>query len=223
MESTATAFDSEHPLFGDRDLLDEVTKVMHAVIHKTLHKKGMPVSPQGTGPDRALIGGVSADDVLQDAVSDLWNHPREGFEGSWGALGVTIAHRRAVDAVRAARKGLRGTEHRHEVRVVSGDEQAVGPEGELGATRWELHPDECLNPEEEYVIVRSALDLLDLAREVLAAGREQAIFFGIRFQDRTPTDLAPEWDLTRQRVGQIYNDACRRLEANPRYPYDIQP
>ena len=140
------------------------------------------------------MGGVSADDVLQDAVIDLWNHPHEGFEGSWGALGVTIAHRRAVDAVRDATKGLRGTEHRHEMRVVSGDEQTVGPEGDPGATRWDLHPDERLNPEEEYVIVRSALDLRDLAREVLAAGREQAIFFGIRFQD-------PHTNRSRPRVG----------------------
>ena len=222
MQSAAAAFDSEHPLFGNRDLLDKVTKVMHAVIHKTMHKKGMPVSPKGTGPDRAL-GGVSADDVLQDAVIDLWRYPLEGFTGSWGALGATIAHRRAVDAVRDATKGSRGTEHRHEMRVVSGDEQTVGPEGDPGATRWDLHPDECLNPEEEYVIVRSALDLRDLAREVLAAGRELAIFFGIRFQGRTRTDIASEWDLTRQRVGQIYNDACRRLEAHPRYPYDIEP
>ena len=223
MESTAPARDSGHPLFDDRGLLDEVTRVMYAVIHKTLHKKGMPVSPQGTGPDRALIGGVSADDVLQDALIDLYNYPREGFTGSWGALGVTIARRKAIDAVRAARKGLGGTEHRHEMHVVSGDKPTVGPEGDPGATTWDLHPDERLNPEEEYIIMRSALDLQDLAREMLAAGREQAIFFGIRFQDRKRTDLAPEWKCTPQRVGQIYDNACESLEEDLRYPYDIEP
>ena len=99
---------------------------------------------------------------------------------------------------RAVRKGLRGTEHRHEIKVESGDAPTAGPEGELGATRWELHPDERLNPEEEYVIVRSALDVRDLAREVLDTERDQTIFLDIRFQGRKRAELAKEWDLTPQ-------------------------
>ena len=223
MESTARSSGSEHPLFADRDLLDEVTKVMYAVIQKTLHKRGAVASRQGAGPDRALIGGVSADDVLQEALIDLWHYPLEKLDGSWGALGVTIAHRRAVDAVRAARKGLRGTDRRHEIKVESGDAPTVSPEGELGATKWELHPDENLNPEDEYVIVRSALDVRDLAREVLDTERKQTIFLDIHFQRRTRAELAKEWDLTPQRVSQIYHEACRTLEAQDRYPHHIGP
>lgn len=223
MESTARSLRAEHPLFADRDLLDEVTKVMYAVIQKTLHKRGVPTTRQGTGPDRALIGGVSADDVLQEALIDLSNYAPEKLTKSWGALGVTIAHSRAVDAVRAARKGLRGTEHRHEIKMESGDAPTVDPEGELGSTGWDLHPDERLNPEEEYVIVRSALDVRDLAREVLDTERERTIFLDIHFQVRDRAELAEEWDLTPQRIGQIYHEACRTLEANERYPHDIEP
>ena len=195
---------------------------MYAVIQKALHKRGVRASRQGTGPERALIGGISADDVLQEALIDLWNYPPEKLIGTWGALGVTIARSRAVDAVRAARKGLRGTEHRHEIKVGSGDAPTSSHEGEPGATIWELHPDERLNPEEEYVVVRSALDLLDLAREVLDE-RDQAIFFDIHFQDHSRVELGKEWNLTPQRIGQIYNKACRTLEAHDRYPHDIEP
>ena len=196
---------------------------MYAVILKTMHKSGVAASRQGTGPDRVLIGGVSAEDVLQQALIDLWDYPPERLTKSWGALGVTIARRRAVDAVRDARKGLRGTEHRHQLRMESGDAPTTGPEGEVGATKWELYPDERLNPEEEYLIVRSALDIRDLAREVLDTERDQTIFLDIRFQGRTRAELAEEWDLTPQRVGQIYDEACRTLENHPRYPHDIEP
>ena len=167
MESTARSLGSEHPLFADRDLLDDVTKVMYAVIQKTLHKRDNAKSRQGTRPDRALIDGVSADDVLQEALVGLWEFPPENLTSTWAALGVTVAKRRAVDAVRVARKGLRDTDHRHEITVESGDAPTDDPEGEPGATRWDLHPDMRLNPEEEYIILRSALDLRDLAREVL--------------------------------------------------------
>lgn len=220
MESTARSLGSEHPLFEDRDLIEEVSTVMYAVIQKTLHK-GLPPSRQGAGPDRALIGGVSAEDVLQEALIDLSDYPPEQLTESWGALGVTIARRRAVDAVRAARKGLRGTGHRHEIKLVPGDAPTVGPNGEPGATRWDLHPDEGLNPEDEYMILRSVLDLLELAREVLDTGRDLTIFLGIRFQERTRADLAEELGLSPQRVGQIYDKSCRTLEAHPRYPHDL--
>ena len=196
---------------------------MYAVIQKTLHKRGAVAPWQGAGPDRALIGGASADDVLQEALMDLWRYPLEKLNGSWGALGVTIAHSRAVDAVRAARKGLRGTDRRYEIKVESGDAPTADPEGELGASRWDLHPDERLNPEDEYVIVRSALDVRDLAREVLDTERKQTIFLDIHFLQRKRTELAKEWDLTPQRVGQIYDEACRTLEAQDRYPYRIEP
>ena len=222
MDSTARSLGSEHPVFADRDLFDEVAGVMHAVIQKKLDESAGGKSRQGTGSERVLIGGVSADDVLQDAMTDLSVYPPENVTSSWAALGVTIAKHKAADAVKAARKGLRGTEHRHEIKVESGDAPIGDPEGEPGATIWDLHPDERLNPEEEYLILRSALDLRDLAREVLDE-RTQTVFFGIRFQDRTRVDLSTELDLTPQRIGQIYDEACSTLENHPRYPHDLGP
>ena len=216
MESTARSLDSEHPLFDDRDLFDKVRAVMYAVIQKTLHK-GLTASRQGTGPDRAMIGGVSAEDILQDALINLLEYAPEKLTSSWGAMGVTIAKRRAVDAVRVATKGLRGTDHRPEIKVESGDAPTVGADGEAGPTRWDLHPVERLNPEEEYEIMQRVLDLRDLAREELTE-RDQVIFFGIRFQGHSRKELGEELNLTAQRIGQIYNKACCTLENHPRYP-----
>ena len=69
MESTARSSGSEHPLFADRDLLDEVTKVDVRRHSEDAAQEGRGgKSRQGAGPDRALIGGVSADDVLQEAT-----------------------------------------------------------------------------------------------------------------------------------------------------------
>ena len=196
---------------------------MYAVIQKTLHKRDNVKSRQGARPDRALIGGVSADDVLQEALVDLWEFPPENLTSAWTALGVTVAKRRAVDAVRVARKGLRGTDHRHEITVESGDVPTDDPEGEPGATRWDLHPDMRLNPEEEYLILRSALDLRDLAPRSARRAKDQTVFFGIRFQQRSRVDLSNELDMSPQRVGQIYDKACLTLENHPRYPYDLGP
>ena len=219
MTSTAPAFDYEHPLLRDRALLDEVLDVMYLAVHKKLH--GVPSSRRGAGPEWVIVGGTSADDVLQEALAGLLAYPHEGFSGNWRALGVDIAKKRAVDAWRASHKGLRGTDHRHEIKMVSGDaEPSDGEGGQATTTRWERLPDRRYNPEDEYIALRCLKDLLDLAREELA-GRDLTIFLDVRFQRRPRTEIGAEFGVTRQRVGQIYEQAMRRLEANPRYPYDI--
>ena len=220
MASTAPVFDFEHPLLRDRDLREEVLDVMHAIIGKTLHGRGRAGARRGAGAERAIFGGVSAEDVLQDAFEALLTRPHRRVSVNWRALGVTIARNKAIDARRASEKGLRGTGHRRELRVESGDAETPTDSGKPGATIFELHPDERYNPEEEYIAARSALDLLDLAREVLE-GRDLEIYLQVRFLQRSRRDIGEELGLTGQRVGQIYEQACRRLEDNPRYPYNI--
>lgn len=219
MASTDPVHDSEHPLLRDRGLAEEVLDVMYAAIHKILHKR-RPDSPRGKGAERALVGGASADDVLAIAFAALLAFPHQGAEVNWRALGVTIAGNKAKDALKASNKGLRGTSHRHKLSVESGDAQAQSSSGEPGATVFELHPDERYDPEEQYIAVRSALDLRDLAREELE-GRELDIFLQIKFLRRPRKDIGAELGLTGQRVGQIYDKACRHLESNTRYPYNI--
>ena len=71
---------------------------------------------------RILDGtGVSADDVLSEAFLGLLEYPPERIESTWEALAVKIAEYKAIDALRASEKGLRGTDHRPELQLVSGD------------------------------------------------------------------------------------------------------
>ena len=220
MESPAPVSGSEHPLLSDRARLDALLDVMHAQIHKTLHPLSSAPRKRGVGPERALVGGVSADDVLQEALDDLLAYPLERVTGSLEALGVDIAKKRAVDARRASQKGLRGTSHRPELRVVSGDAEAQRDNGETTRPVWDVVSGEHASAEDEFLATQSVLDLRDLAREILD-GQEQRVFFGIHFEHRTRRDIGEELGKTGQRVGQIYEQAMRRLEAHPRYPYNI--
>ena len=205
---------------GDRARLDALLDLMHALIYKTLHN-GSPAPPKrGVGPERTLVGGVSADDVLQEALADLLAYQLERVTGSLEALGVDIAKKRAVDAIRASQKGLRGTSRRAALRVVSGDAVTHGEDGEPAGKVWDVVPGHSGSAEEEALAIRSVLDLRDLARELLD-NQERAIFFGVHFQRRSRRDIGKELGITGQRVGQIYDQAMRRLEADPRYPYNI--
>ena len=86
---------------------------------------------------------------------------------------------------------------------------------------WDVLTGDGGSAEDEFLATQSVLDLRDLAREMLDT-QEQGIFFAIHFQHRSRRDVGKELGITGQRVGQIYDQAIRRLEADPRYPYDIK-
>ena len=81
-------------------------------------------------------------------------------------------------------------------------------------------PGDHASAEDEFVAIQSVLELRDLAREILD-DQQQRIFFGVHFQQRSRREIGEELGKTGQRVGQIYEQAMRRLEAHPRYPYNI--
>lgn len=91
----------QHPLLADRPRLDKITKNMHVTIQRSLF--GTHLSAKR---EQILGDGVSADDVLQQAVLALLSHA-ELPTTSWEALSVTIARNKAVDAVRHAAAGRR--------------------------------------------------------------------------------------------------------------------
>ncbi len=174
MSSTAQDSGHEHPLLRDRGLFDDVLDVMYAAIQKVLFKNGRP-APRDSPSERTIIGGASADDVLQEATLALLMHPDVDVVEDWRALGVVVAKNKAMDALDAARKHLSGTDHRAELYVVSGDVEASSPDGAAAASVLQALPDRNLSPEEEVIAIQSARSLRDLAREVLD-GREQKIF-----------------------------------------------
>ena len=227
MLSRSQTFDPNHPLLADRKRLDRILNVMHAKIHKTLFRRypgQRPGSETGLSTDaggieRILYGtGVSADDVLSDALIALLQYPPDRLKGTWEGLAVRIAGNKAVDALRASQKGLRGTNLRPELRLVSGDADRAGPNGESNLSIFGSLRAIRGNPEDEYLALEAALEFRDLIREVLDE-RDQEIFFEIHFEGCSRKEVGERLGLTSQRIGQIYNDAVRRLEAHPDYPF----
>ena len=169
--------------------------------------------------ERALPGtGTSVEDILSEALIALLSFPPAELHGSWEGLAVQIAHNKTVEALRASGRGLRGTDHRHALRLISGDARHPAAGGELEPSILEVVPDERYDPEAEAIEILSALDLRDLARGVLS-DRDAHVFFECHFVGRSRKEVGQDLGLTGQRVSQIFDSAMRRLETDPRYPY----
>ena len=223
MASISQAFDSEHPLLTDRDRLDRIAdimyaKIQYAKIQKTLFSE-KPGWRRRAEIEQVLEGtAVSADDVLAEAVVGLVRYPPERLEGTWEGLAVGIAHNKAVDALKASRKGLRETEHRPKLRLVSGDAERQGPGGETEPALFEVLPSNWGDPEAEFLALEKVLTLRNLARDVLDE-RARDIFFAIHFEGCSRTEVGERVGLTSQRIGQIHRAALRSLESQPNYPF----
>ena len=218
MTSISKTFDPEHPLLADRERINRITDIMYAKIQKTLFPDNLG-SRRRVETEQVLEGtAVSADDVLSDALVGLLSYPPERLEGTWEGLAVGIAHNKAVDALRAAEKGLRGTKHRDQLHLVSGDHQSYNAEGELNPSLFESIPSNWGDAEAEYFVMQNALKVRDLAREILD-DRDRKVFFAIHFEGDSREEVGKRLDLTSQRIGQIYNAALGMLEAHPDYPF----
>lgn len=227
MSSTARSSDAGHPLLADRALLDEILTVIYAEIHKVLKwpdpglRRGAWHLGGAAGPERTLEGtGVSADDILSEVFWALIQYQPERLQGSWQGLAIGIARNKTKNALRAAGKGLRGTDHRPELRLVSGDARMPGSDGELGAAIFDVLPTDWGSLEEEYLALAGVLDLRDLALKVLD-DREQRIFFAIHFSGYTRKEVGEQLGLTGARIGQIYNASLRRLKVEPPLPRPV--
>ena len=133
-------------------------------------------------------------------------------------MAVTIAENKAIDALRASKKGLRGTEHRPELYLVSGDIEREGPDGETEPSIFNTLPSNWGDPEAEFFELEDVLKLRNLAHEVLD-DRDLSIFFAIHFEENSRKEVGDRLGLTSQRVGQIYSAALRALEAHLEYPF----
>lgn len=218
------AYDLQHPLLLDRPRLEEIRIAMYTVIQKQVGRYrarssgGQPVDP-------ALYGGVSADDVLQDAFEELLQHQHVGFRGSWEALAVDISKKRAIDAVRKSRKGLRPTEHRQEITVTSVEAMGTNRGGRRhieAIPAPDMSPeDRILRDEDEFLSAVRVAALRDLALEVLDE-RQQTVFFGVVFDKRTRRAIGAELAVSGQMVGKILEKAMTLIEKDPRYPYQLR-
>lgn len=195
-------FPKNHPLEGDEARLDHIASLMRASIQKVLFPQHHAPPYPPNGPERALAGGTSAEHVLQDALAALLYYDENMVQSTWEAVGIRIARNKAVEALRKATKGRR---------------RATGPELQLvslDANReaGEELRDDVFDAEAEYIAINQQLILCRLAQQVLSL-RDRDIYYRVHYL-RTPlVELAPRYDLSPPRVGQIYAKSARKLHA----------
>lgn len=216
MESLSSLyFDPNHPLAGDRQRLDKVVDNMFRKIQKTLYRKSIGRS---LASNELLEGGaITANEILAEALADLLEFPPERLEETWEALAVRIAHHKAVDALRASQKGLRETEHREPLRLLSGDAERIGPDGETQEPILTVLPGDWDGPEVECEQLERVGIFFDLAWTVLDE-REREIVFAI-LKGSSRKEVGEQHDLSGQRVGQIFTGAMNRLATDPNNPF----
>jgi RNA polymerase sigma factor (sigma-70 family) len=191
---------------ADRARLEKITDNMSAQIQKVIYGRS-----RNPGSERALHGGESADDVLQEALIALLEYDPARLRTTWEALGVGIAKKKALTALRRATRGRRaGAGEPDELTVIPLD---AAPE--LGDDA------EDRDPERAFERTQQQLVLLRLAKERLS-DRERTVFFGIHFDGTTRAALAEEVGLTPQAVGQMYVRVVKTLydaaRADPAFP-----
>lgn len=200
-----------HPLLSDSDRLDTILDRVHDRIKKVLFKGKGP--PRGRGSSEPSIrGGVSVEDVLQEVFQDLLTHAATQSEDrneEWAPLANSMADNKSKDALDRANKGLKATEARSELTVVSADALA---------RRDYERPDPKVDTEEEALGNLRAQQMEGLIRELLTTD-ERWLFVQIMHLRRTRKSIADELGLTGQRIGQRYEQILRRLESDPRNPY----
>lgn len=200
-----------HPLLQDRARLNAIVDVMYAQIQKILHRHRQTIARSGAaaghGVERALPGGESADDVLQEATIALLSYPQSRVTTSWEAVAVGIAQNQAKAALRRATKGRRGSgdpqdaDDRIQLVPFDGDEADPGNDARVGRDSLER----------EFVESRQQLIILRLARELLD-DRERRIFFDVHYLDINRAEVGRALGgLTGQRVGQIYRQVSERI------------
>jgi RNA polymerase sigma factor (sigma-70 family) len=193
---------------------------MYAEAQKVLHPRARPqprTPRRADEEERALVGGESADDVLQDALLALLSYNPNKLETTWEGLAVTIARNKAKDALRRATKGRRTATSGDEddVTVVSLADDQVAREADR-ATGTTV--------EEEFIRTQQQIVLIGLARRLLDE-RERRIFFDVHHGGVSCAEVGRHLGLTGARVGQIYRQVSERLldaaRNDPSFPTDL--
>ena len=199
----------QHPLLLDRERLEAITQQIWMRIQKVLFPGERRVRKRSGESTLSLVGGTSAEDVLSEAVLSLLRYEPGGVV-NWEAVAMRIAHRRAADALSKATKG-RGLPDGGEIPVASLDlESQEGQRvvDEVPDTSGEPLDDEVVDrilENQRLVAVRQVTD------EVLTQ-RDRDIFFRIT-RGEIREAIAGDVNLTPQRVGQIYTEAIRKINA----------
>jgi RNA polymerase sigma factor (sigma-70 family) len=202
----------QHPLWLDREHLEAITQRMWLEIQKVMfpNKPRRPLRSPGK-TELTVVGGTSVEDAFSEAVHALLQYAPES-DVNWEAVGLTIARRRAIDAVRTA------TKHR---RLPDGSEIGI-TSLDLENEEGELLVDEPADPGDptddeaiDRVLRADRLLALRKAADELLPQRDRDIIFRVT-RGETNVAIAKAVGLTAQRVGQIYGESLRKINARLR-------
>jgi DNA-directed RNA polymerase specialized sigma24 family protein len=202
----------QHPLWLDRERLEAICQQMWFEIQKVMFP-GSPRRPlrrPGT-TELSVVGGASVEDVFGEALPALLRYEPKG-DVVWEAVGITIAQRRAVAAVRKAKKH-RSLPDGSEIDIASLD-----LENEEGGRLVEGLADSDALPEDKAIDRVLRTDRLvafrEVAEEVLPQ-RDRDIVFRVT-RGETNVAIANDVSITEQRVGQVYRESMRKINARLR-------
>lgn len=205
----------QHPLLADRTRLNRIVSNMDITIQRTLYGRAL-----GDNQERLVHGGISAADVLQKALMDLLRYDEAKLPTNWEALSVTIARRRAIDAVRESTKGRRAADAAaddpDEITVVSFDEQLLDARTGADISAWSDPEQAFIHNEQQKVLRRLIRELPEPSRTIVNA---------LYYQGRSRVEAGQQVNLTPQRVGQIYAKTLPTLlekaRNDPEFPTDM--
>jgi DNA-binding NarL/FixJ family response regulator len=173
------------------------------------HQRKLRRNPGKT--ELTVVGGASLEDVFSEALNALLQYGPHG-DVVWEAVGNTIAQRRAVAAVRTAKKH-RSLPDGSEIGIASLD-----LENEEGDRLVEGLADPDAFTDEEAIdrVLRAdrILAVRTVAEEILHQ-RDRDIVFRVT-RGETNVAIANDVDLTEQRVGQVYRESVRKINARLR-------
>lgn len=213
----------QHPLWLDRDRLEVITQQMWLEIQKVMFKGKVRRTFQNPGKtELTVVGGASVEDVFREALHALLQYvPKR--DANWEAIAITIAQRRAIAAVRTAKKH-RQLPDGSEIDVTSLDEENERGERlvEGLADDGDLADDEAI----DRVLRHDRLLAFRKVAEDVLPQRDRDIVFR-RTRGETNKAIGEDMGLTEQRVGQIDRESLRkinaRLRADPKFRRLYEP
>lgn len=202
----------QHPLWLDRERLEAITQRMWIEIQKVMFpgQTRRPLRNPGK-TELTVVGGTSVEDVFSEALHALLQYEPKG-DVDWEAVGIAIAQRRAIAAVRKAKKH-RGLPDGSEIGVTSLDLESESGERLVDklADPGELTDDEAI----DRVLRADRLLAFRKAAEELLPQRDRDIVFRVT-RGETHAAIAKDVGVTEQRVGQIFRESLRKINAELR-------
>lgn len=200
-------YPEDHPVLADEDLRERLLDIMWRRIQKTISPHVRPKRRSRSTADLQLAGGIKADEVLNAALDGVLYFQPGRLVGTWQGLATTIAHNKAVQAVR---NNAKGRQRAKEVDLASIDREDPG-----GRTLGDELGDELADPEAEAIALEQERIYQRLAEQMLSE-RDREIYFRIHYLGETRAAICGDYDLTGPGVGYVYLKAARKIHEASR-------